>query len=101
MKAISPKIMMEEHFYALYVFTVQSNGGVVTPPYLSTLKTYPTPGEGPINSGGASINFFLCGGGARQNFRGAFSPAHPPGAATAYTPRFLHQNDRKGCPGSY
>ena len=31
MKAISPKIMMQEHFYALYVFTVQSNGGVATP----------------------------------------------------------------------
>ncbi len=39
---------MQEHSYALYVFTVQSNGGVATTPYLSTLKTYPTPGEGPI-----------------------------------------------------
>ncbi len=36
---------MQEHFYALYVFTVQSNGGVVTNPYLSTLKTYPNPGD--------------------------------------------------------
>ncbi len=36
--------MMQEHFCALYVFTVQRNGGVATPPppYLST----PTPGEG-------------------------------------------------------
>ncbi len=42
--------MMHEHFYALYVFTVHSNGGVVTtPPYLLTLKIYPTPGEGPVN----------------------------------------------------
>ncbi len=42
---------MQEHFYALYVFTVQSNGGVATtpPPYLLILKTYPTPGEGPIH----------------------------------------------------
>ncbi len=39
---------MQEHFYALYVFTVQSNGGVAPPPpYLSTLKTYPTTGERP------------------------------------------------------
>ena len=57
--------MMQEHFYALYVFTVQSNGGVATPlPHLSTLKTYPTPGK------------------------------------VLYT-LFLHQNDHKGCPGSY
>ena len=50
MKAISPKIMMHEHFYAFYVFAVQSNGGVATP-HLTTLKTYPTPspGEGPIH----------------------------------------------------
>ncbi len=48
-KAISPKIMMQEPFYAFYVFTVRTNGGVATTPYLSTLKTYPTPGEGPIH----------------------------------------------------
>ena len=42
--------MMQEYFYALYVFIVQSNGGVATThPYLLTLKTYPTPGEGPIH----------------------------------------------------
>ncbi len=59
-------MMTQEHFYALYVFTVQSsNGGVATTPspYLSTLKTYLTPGERPIQP-------------------------------------VLHQNDRKGCPGS-
>ncbi len=39
---------MQEHFYALYVLTVQSNGRAATTPYLSTLKIYPTPGEGPI-----------------------------------------------------
>ena len=27
-RSISSKIMMQENFYALYVFTVQSNGGV-------------------------------------------------------------------------
>ncbi len=32
LKAISPKIMMQEHFYALYVFTVQSTGAVATTP---------------------------------------------------------------------
>ncbi len=48
--------MMQEQFYALYVFTVQSNGGVATtPPYLSTLKIYPTPGEGPIDPVFASV----------------------------------------------
>ncbi len=31
-EAISSKIMMQEHFYALYVFTEQSNGGVATTP---------------------------------------------------------------------
>ncbi len=44
--------MMQEQFYALYVFTAQSNGKVEwqpPPPTLSTLKTYPTPGEGPIH----------------------------------------------------
>ncbi len=46
---ISSTIMMQEHFYALYVFTVQSNSGVATTPHLSTLKIYPTPGEGPIH----------------------------------------------------
>ncbi len=46
---------MQEHFNALYVFTVQSNGGVgTTPPllvdfYLLTLKTYPTPGKGSVH----------------------------------------------------
>ncbi len=43
--------MMQEQFYALCMFTVQSNGGVATtpPPYLLTLKTYPTSGEGPVH----------------------------------------------------
>ncbi len=40
--------MMQEHCYALYVFTVRI---MVEwnrpPPYLSILKIYPTPGEGP------------------------------------------------------
>ena len=41
--------MMQEHLYALYMFTVQSNGGeATTTPYLLTLKIYPNPGEGPI-----------------------------------------------------
>ncbi len=38
---------MQEYFYALYLFTVQINGGVATiPPYLSTLKIYPNSVEG-------------------------------------------------------
>ena len=41
--------MIQEHFHALYVFTVQSTGGVATPTNLSTLKIYPAPGEGPIH----------------------------------------------------
>ena len=41
---------MQENLYALYVFTVQSKGGVATdPPNLSTLKTYPTTRECPIH----------------------------------------------------
>ncbi len=39
---------MQEHFYVLYLFTVQSQWWSGNPPYLSTLKIYPTPGEGPI-----------------------------------------------------
>ncbi len=37
--------------YVLFLFTVVSNGGVATtlPLYLSTLKTYSTPGESPIH----------------------------------------------------
>ena len=36
----------------VYCTNVQSNGGVATtpPPYLSTLKTYPNPGEGPTKN---------------------------------------------------
>ena len=43
---------MEEHFYALYVFTVQSNGGVATPPPPLVdfeLEDLPYPREGPIH----------------------------------------------------
>ncbi len=43
LKAISSKLMMQEHFYALYGFTVQSNGGVATTPVLVDFEdlTYP------------------------------------------------------------
>ncbi len=40
---------MQEQFYALYAFSVLSNGEVATTPCLSTLKIYPIPGEGPIH----------------------------------------------------
>ncbi len=43
MKAISYKIMMHEHFYALYVFTVQSKGGVATTPLLVDFEDLPYP----------------------------------------------------------
>ena len=33
--------MMQEHFYALYVFTVQSNGGVATTPLLVDFEDLP------------------------------------------------------------
>ncbi len=46
LKAISSKIMIQKHVYALHVFTVQSNGGVVTTCRLWRFN--PTPGEGPI-----------------------------------------------------
>ncbi len=50
MKAISSKIMMQEHFYGLYVFTVQSNGGVATTSLhvLVDFEDLPYPGKGPI-----------------------------------------------------
>ncbi len=49
MKAISSKIMMREHFDALYVFTVQSNGEVATtPPLLVNFEDLPYPREGPF-----------------------------------------------------
>ncbi len=34
---------MLEHFYALYVFTVQSNGGVATTPLLVDFEDLPYP----------------------------------------------------------
>ncbi len=58
MKFESNFIMMQEHFYALYGFTVQSNGGVATTPTCRLLKTYPTPGEGPIQPVFASNRAF-------------------------------------------
>ena len=45
--------MMQEHFYhvyALYMFTVQSNGGVATTHLLLVnFEDLPYPGEGPIH----------------------------------------------------
>ena len=35
--------MMQEHFYVLYVFTVQSNGGVATTPLLVDFEDLPYP----------------------------------------------------------
>ena len=43
---------MQESTFMRSTCSLQSNGGVATTPpthtHLSTLKTYPTPGEGPI-----------------------------------------------------
>ncbi len=47
---------MKEHFYALYLFTVQSNGGVSTP-LLVDFEDLPYPQEGPIHSGFAHQNY--------------------------------------------
>ncbi len=35
--------MMEEHFYALYVFTLRSNGGVASTPLLVDFEDLPYP----------------------------------------------------------
>ncbi len=39
---------MQEHLYVLYVFTVQSNGGMATTPLLVDYEDLPYSGEGPI-----------------------------------------------------
>ncbi len=42
--------MMQGHFYALYLFIVQSNNGVATtPPLLVDFEDLPYPREGPIH----------------------------------------------------
>ncbi len=44
--------MMQEPFYALYVFTVESNGEVAPPhpqPPLVDFEDLPYPGKGPIH----------------------------------------------------
>ncbi len=40
-------ILMQEHFSALYVFTVQINGGVATPPLRVDFEDLPYPRERP------------------------------------------------------